>query len=92
VKPFFAFLIALLASCAPITPTPTPTPWPPDGGYSCATFCKRAGELGCPYADGTRSGTSCERVCLDVTQTLRWDLACRTNATTCFEIDGCERK
>jgi hypothetical protein len=76
-------------ACAPVTPPP-PGPQPPLG-YSCETFCKNAVNLGCHYAGWTGNGTPCEDVCLNITKTLHWDLACRSTKQTCYEIDQCER-
>jgi hypothetical protein len=92
VESFYVVAFLWLTSCATVDPAPAPSPWPPAGGYSCATYCQRAEVLGCAFAAPTVKGTTCEQVCIDVTQVLRWDFVCRSNATTCFEIDGCERK
>lgn len=67
-------------------------PKPPTGDPSCETACTRARDLGCSWVKDTAEGGTCEAVCKNVQDSgiVKWNLACRTQATSCAEIDLCE--
>ena len=83
-----AVLLVLLAGC----PLPDPVEPTPVYGATCADVCAHAAELGCPSAEPTPDGASCEAVCESVQASgiVRWDLGCRAAARTCEDADVCE--
>lgn len=77
----------MLIGCG-TTPTPVPTP-----SYDCGTYCAHATSMGCDFAQDTAAGAGCVAVCENVQAKLaRWDLECRSTASTCSAINACERK
>lgn len=83
---FWLAAIPLACSCATVTPTPTPGP------YTCQTYCARAVEMGCDFAQDTPGGAGCLAVCQNVqSKLIKWDLQCRSTAETCERINACER-
>lgn len=78
--------LVVLFGCATVTPTPTPT------SYSCETYCARAVKLECDFAQNTDGGAGCVAVCQNVQDKLvKWNLECRSTASTCEMINACER-
>ncbi len=88
-----AFLV--LASCPGCPPAPPPvTPDASDAAAApgtCAAVCQNGRRLGCPFAQPTPQGASCEEVCSNVQGTgiATWDLGCRSAASSCAAIDAC---
>lgn len=86
----------------PVPPTPvvdageSPLPPPPEGGIrkapTCAGWCDRAVELGCPAGKPTPNGSPCVAVCENVQRSgvVSWNLSCRVAATSCAAADACE--
>ena len=58
---------------------------------SCATACERLVELGCPAAEPTPKGASCEEVCLNAERSglALWGVNCITSAPDCAAADEC---
>lgn len=82
-------LYAAVAACGTV---PTPAPDPAPANYSCDTYCANALRLECPFAQpAPGDGATCADVCRSATSVVRWDLACRTTARTCDQVDECER-
>lgn len=81
-----ALLLLLLLGC----PRPTPGPTPPSP--TCADVCKNYERLGCEAARPTARGATCAQVCENVQTSgiIRWNLGCRSAATTCAAADTCE--
>ena len=73
-------------------PQPTPTPSPDAAPHvSCVTVCQRGASMGCKWADQTPLGAECYDVCQNAESFgLKWDLACRTNAQSCADVDKCK--
>jgi len=92
----FALLVALVLCACPSPPTPTPTPPGPAaadapvGPATCAAVCAHYAALGCPAAQQTAHGVSCETVCANAQAITPWNLACRAVAPTCAAADTCE--
>jgi hypothetical protein len=83
---FVVLPAACSASCGTVPPVPTPT------SYSCETYCAHAVSMGCDFAQDTRSGAGCVAVCQNVQDHLvKWNLECRSTASTCPAINACER-
>lgn len=91
--------VLLLAACpAPPAPGPvTPPPAPAYDGGACAStpticaYCARMRALGCPEAQATPSGKSCE-VVTENTQAVPYaamDLTCRIGAGDCASANRC---
>ena len=86
--------LCLCSSCAgcPVQPTPSSdaTP-PPVVHYSCITVCEHAAGLGCRWADNTPDQAPCTEVCANAMAFgIGWDLACRTQAQTCVDVNKCQ--
>ncbi|MBV9074163.1 MAG: hypothetical protein JOZ10_11055 [Acidobacteria bacterium] len=84
-------LLLLLAACPKPTPGPTPVPAATDAAPTCASVCQHMAELGCPAAQPTPHGASCEDVCanLQASGSAAYNLPCMLRATSCAAIDGC---
>ena len=92
--------VATASKCNPDPPTPiadaAPTPAPvvdaapAPAAPSCATACARAAALGCDYASPSPKGVTCEAVCQNAQQFVPWNLACRTNITSCAAVLNCK--
>lgn len=56
-----------------------------EAGYTCATACQNQADLGCPLADPTPAGNTCQDACelKERVGILMWDTECLTNATMC---------
>jgi hypothetical protein len=101
---FFPFCLLVSVFCllaVPGCPRPITGPQPipvsgPDaagrGSATCLDVCANAGKLGCPAAQPTPNGTSCEEVCVNVMQSgiVTFDLACRAEASDCAAFERCE--
>ncbi len=79
----WAALTLFLAACEPAYPQP-------DAG--CAAACARLRHLGCPEAEPTPDGASCETVCDRVQDSGAYELntECVTRADRCHEAEECE--
>ena len=85
-------VFACTASNCGTGPQPTPTPSPDAAPHvSCVTVCQRGASMGCKWADQTPLGAECYDVCQNAESFgLKWDLACRTNAQSCADVDKCK--
>lgn len=89
-------LVLFASACPPPTPADDPEPPPPryepDAGATCASVCSHWAELGCPEADDSPGGESCEAVCTRVQESgiIEWNLACRAAINDCGQVDSCE--
>ena len=82
--------LAIPASCSGACGTVPPVPTP--AAYSCETYCAHAVDMGCDFAQTTSGGAGCVAVCQNVQDKLvKWDLECRSTASTCERINACER-
>jgi hypothetical protein len=92
---WFWFVVILGVGGCHIAPAPvTPVePDPEQSAFDCASACARLRELGCPEAENTAGGATCEQVCDNVQSSgiVSWDLACRSRAPSCPAVDLCER-
>ncbi len=89
----------VLAGCSgPPHPADGPGPQPivkADGGATCAEMCAHLAALGCPEAEPTPAGHSCEFVC---TETLQAGMdvhpECVVSVTRCEDVSrasqGCQ--
>lgn len=92
-----ASVLATLAACPPV-PGPGPEPEPPRPPYNpqaeatCASVCEHWAELGCPEAEPSPGGETCEAVCERVQGSgiIEWNLACRAAIDSCDQVDSCE--
>lgn len=73
----------------PIHPSPHPQT---DGGDSslCPFACMKLDALGCPEGRPTRSGLTCEAVCVKATKLRTFDLACISSVASVDEIRRCD--
>jgi hypothetical protein len=78
-----------LACCKP---GPVPGPVEPGNDATCETACARLEALGCEAAKPTPGGEECASVCANAQASgiVKWDLGCRTEASTCDAADDCE--
>lgn len=89
-----AWTVTMALLLAPLGCLPRPIPDPEPGKTAdCAQACDWMEELGCEAAHTTAEGAGCEEVCQNVQDSgfLRWNLECRSTATTCEAVDRCER-
>lgn len=89
------FLFFLLIGGAACPTPPNPPPMPPSStdapaAATCAAVCAHYAALGCPAAQPTAHGASCETVCQNAQAVAHWNLACRAQAPTCAAADHCE--
>lgn len=86
------YLIPLVFLLACVPP-PQPVPPKPVPGATCATVCANLRALGCPEADPSPNGVTCEQTCQNNEDgdiaSLRWNLACLAGVIICAEVDYC---
>jgi hypothetical protein len=77
-------VLGLAPSCATVSPRPI--------GQDCALFCAHGAGLGCAWANPTPNGAGCLQWCsLMEGGPLPVDLTCASQASSCTEIDSCNR-
>jgi hypothetical protein len=92
-KMYWSWIVLSLAAASGACGTTPPTPDPTPSGYTCDTYCDNALRLGCSFAQPAPGGdATCADVCRSATTVVRWDLACRSKAETCEQVNACERR
>lgn len=87
-----AFVVAGIRACTGCKVDP-PNVLVPEGGSPCARACKHMAALGCPEAQPTPGGTTCEQVCLNAEESGVISLApgCVERSRSCDEAAACGR-
>ena len=87
----FARLAIILCLAAGCSTGPAPIPDPPPQPDACQAACERLAALGCPEAEPTPEGASCDTVCRNVEESGVTSMrpGCVAEANSCEEADSC---
>ncbi len=76
------FALAIIGCATSPCPTGVSAPCPAPAA-TCETACLHGHNLGCDWATPTSQGHTCLEVCQNAAQTVPWNTAKLTTATTC---------
>lgn len=80
-------LAASLTACGLFAPKPTEPSW--EVADACSVACDSLRSVGCPEANGSLGGQSCQAVCIKASDLRPLPLGCWSRAKDAAEARGC---